>query len=80
MPLALRDIGVRGSTAQDISSLRAFGPGVAEHTNYESVALYIWGDHCYCVDDSGVKRAIAREQITAPTAQSNKVLATIGRA
>ena len=25
-----------------------------EHTNYESVALYIWGDHCYCVDDSGV--------------------------
>ncbi len=50
-----------------------------EHTNYESVALYIWGDHGYCVNDSGVKRAIVREQVSTPIAQSNTVLATIGR-
>ena len=33
----------------------------------------------FTVDDAGVKRAIAREQVSTPTAQSNEVLATIGR-
>ena len=43
------------------------------------MALYIWGDHCYCVGDSGVKRSIVCKKVAALAAQSNEVLSTIGR-
>ena len=51
----------------------------AGHSQYETVALYIWGDHCFCVGDPATTRAIAKEKVSAPTARPHEVLATIGR-
>ena len=71
-----RELGVPIHVKWGECKIESYTP---EHTQYESVALYIWKGHCYCVDDCGVKRAIVREQVSTPTAQSNEVQATIGR-
>ena len=46
-------------------------------SEYESIAIYIWGDHVYCVGDEKITKAICRESISLPTPPNNEVLATI---
>ena len=50
-----------------------------EHTQYEAVALYIWGDHCYTVGDATAKRAIVKEPVSKLKSQDKEIVATIGR-
>ncbi len=50
-----------------------------ERPEFEAVALYILGDHCYCVEDPATKRAIMKEPQSEPQSQKKEVLATIGR-
>ena len=71
-----RDLGVPIHIKWGGCKIESYTP---EHTRYDTVALYIWGDHAFTVDDDGVKRTIAKEQISTPTTQSSEVLATIGR-
>jgi len=46
---------------------------------FQSVCVYIWGDHCYTVGDEKVKRAIIREPTSEPTKSEECVLAKIGK-
>ena len=40
-----------------------------EHTQYDAVALYIWGDHAFTVGDAAIKRAIIREPVSESKSQ-----------
>ena len=71
-----RDLGAPVHIKWGGAKIESYTP---EHSQYEAVALYIWGDHCFCVGDPATAKSIAREQVSAPTAQPNEVLATIGR-
>ncbi len=71
-----RDLGAPVHIKWGGSKIESYTP---EHSHYEAVALYIWGDHCFAVGDPATARAIAREPLSSPTAQANEVLATIGR-
>ena len=57
------------------SKIESFVP---ERSQFETLALYIWGDHCFCVTPETAKQ-IARESISTPVTQSSEVLASIGR-
>ena len=50
-----------------------------ERPEYEAVALYIWGDHCYTLGDAAAKKAMVKEPVNEPRSQDQKVLASIGR-
>ena len=52
---------------------------IPERPEYEAVALYIWGDHCFTVADAAVKKAIIKERIGEAKADDHEVLATIAR-
>ena len=47
-------------------------------TNYETVALLIWGDHAFFLTDAA-KRAAAKQIVEAPKAKSQEVMASISR-
>ena len=70
-----RDLGAPVHIKWGGSKIESYTP---EHSQYEAVAMYIWGDHCFCVAPA-TARAIAREQVATPSAQPNEVLATLGR-
>jgi hypothetical protein len=57
------------------TKIESFQP---ERSQYETLALYIWGDHCFCVTPETAKQ-IARESISTPATQSSEVVASIGR-
>ena len=59
----------------NVTKIESFQP---ERSQYETLALYIWGDHCFCVTPETAKQ-IARESISTPTTQSSEVVASIGR-
>ena len=71
-----RDLGVPIHIKWGGCKIESYTPVRPEH---EAVALYIWGDHCYTVEDSTVKRAIMKEPVSEPRSQDQEVLATIGR-
>ena len=56
--------------------IQSFTP---EKPLHETMALYIWGDHCFTVSDVAVKRSIVREPTTEPSPQEKCLLGKIGR-
>ena len=50
-----------------------------EKPQYDALAMYIWGDHCYTVADTSIKRTIVREPISEPSKAEEYILAKIGR-
>ena len=50
---------------------------VPERSQYETVALYIWGNHLFTVGDVSAKQAIARQEIRFPDAASPTTIAPI---
>ena len=59
-----RDLGVPIHIKWSGCKIESYTPEKAE---YEAVALYIWGDHCFTVGDAAVKRAVAKENICEPS-------------
>ena len=57
--------------------IQSFTP---EKPRYETIALYIWGDHCYTISDASVKRSIVKEPVVELTKKPDTcLLAKIGR-
>ena len=50
-----------------------------EKSIYDTVALYIWGDHCFTVGNERIKKSIVREPVTEPSKASPCVLARMGK-
>lgn len=48
---------------------------VPERSQYETVALYIWGNHCFTVGTVSAKQAFARQKIRFPDAASSTTIA-----
>lgn len=58
------------------SKIESYTP---EKSAYETVAIHIWGDHCFVVGDASTKRSIVREAISTPKPVEKEILGKIGR-
>ena len=71
-----RDLGVPVHIKWSGRKIESFTP---EKSSYEAVALYIWGDHMFALEDGPAKRALIRERPSEATPQEKEVLASITR-
>ena len=71
-----KDLSIAVHIKWNGSKIESFVP---ERSQYEAIALYIWGDHVFTVGDPETTKRIAREKNSTPATQSGEVLATIGR-
>ena len=72
------DVSTLGYTAAAIMELACgfnkIGSCVPTRSQYETIALYIWGNHLFTVGDMTAKQAIAQQTTTFPNALSPTII------